>query len=125
MRPNPPLKKYWQGGVKKFAPPANITTRKRVDVLRDPTDFFVCVMGKMGFNTDYIAASAGLTPGQVQYRLTKGSVKRSDYRSGKSDLAKVVLNLAGDKCAGMARKELKAATHPAQELKISGERKEQ
>lgn len=65
-----------------------------VDFLNNPKDMKVAVLGSLGLSTAYIAAVTGFTSGQVIYRLTKGSVRRNDYRNGHSQIAKYVVGVA-------------------------------
>jgi hypothetical protein len=54
------------------------------------------VLGIMGFYSRYIAKETGLSEGQVNYRLRKYGIHRSDIRGGNSIFAKTMLNIASD-----------------------------
>jgi hypothetical protein len=62
----------------------------RIDWMNDD-DLKCAIMGAMGFSSQYISEETGLSSGQIQYRLNKGSIKRKDYRNGKSDMAARVI----------------------------------
>jgi len=55
---------------------------------------YVARYGMLGISTKAIAAKTGLSEGQVQYRLSKGGVKRAGkdgYRNGTNPFAKRVI----------------------------------
>ncbi len=54
-------------------------------------DYKAVMLAQLGFSTAMIANNTGLTESQIQYRTKIASIKRSDYRSGTSATAKVVL----------------------------------
>jgi len=58
--------------------------------LNEDTDLLVAALGELGWTTKAIAARAGLSEGQVQYRLKFAEVKRADYRNGQSQSAALV-----------------------------------
>jgi hypothetical protein len=60
---------------------------------------FAARYGLMGQTTKAISRQTGLSESQVQYRLTKAGVKRSEFRNGTSKFAKRLLD-AGLKMAG-------------------------
>lgn len=68
-----------------------MTKPKKVDWL-DPDDLRAVCMAQMGQSTVAIVRETGLTSCQVQYRLMKSNTKRSDYRNGKSKMAKLILS---------------------------------
>lgn len=63
----------------------------RVDFLNHPRDLRVAVLASLGFSTEYISNATGFTSSQVVYRLRLAGVKRIDYRSGESTVARIVL----------------------------------
>ena len=67
------------------------TVARKVDMMYDPTDFRVALMGSMGMSTKAIMQQTGLSYCQVTYRLTKGAISRADYRNGASPLAQFIL----------------------------------
>lgn len=93
------IKRYWQGGKFKPAEPVYALPKHKVDFKRNPHDQLVKILGSVGWSTDAIARAAKLSHGQVNYRLKAGSIKRSDYRSGKSVMAQFMLNKAAQSAA--------------------------
>jgi hypothetical protein len=47
----------------------------------------------LGQSTLAIATATRLTPGQVQYRITKAGINRWDFRNGKTPLANRMIDL--------------------------------
>ena len=88
-----------------------MTTHRRVDFFRNSDDLEAVVLAGLGFSTALIVKKTGLTPCQVSYRLGKARVKRSDYRNGGSQVAKVVIantaDLAEASIMARIKKELK------------------
>lgn len=58
----------------------------------DDDDLRCAMLAALGFSTKMIVEQTGLTPCQVSYRLTKGRIKRKDYRDGTSDIAQRVID---------------------------------
>lgn len=58
------------------------TPPRRVDFFARSDDFAVALHGAMGRSTTFIARLTGLTPCQVQYRLSRAQIRRADYRNG-------------------------------------------
>jgi hypothetical protein len=79
---------------------------KRVDFLENVMDLRSLILGSLGFSTEYIKRQTKLTPGQIQYRLRKGVVKRTDYRNGRSSVAKLVLEASEVKTVEQVKKHL-------------------
>ena len=59
----------------------------------DVQDAECAARGLLGFTTRAIARETGLSPWQVQYRLSKARIKRQDYRNGVTAIAKHMLFL--------------------------------
>lgn len=57
----------------------------------DDDDLRCAMLAALGFSTKMIVEQTGLTPCQVTYRLTKGHIKRKDYRDGSSEVAHRVI----------------------------------
>lgn len=73
------------------------TPPKFVDYISNRSDYECAIYGAMGFSTSFISQKTGLTNCQVLYRLNKASIKRSDYRNGKSIFVQsVIKNSATD-----------------------------
>lgn len=82
--------------MKSLGMTSHYATPRPVNVIQDPLDFRVVLLGSLGFTTDYIASDTGLTKSQVTYRLGKGEIKRADYRRGESAIARsLVKQFAG------------------------------
>ena len=47
-------------------------------------------LGEKGFSTQYITQETGLSSSQVQYRLNKAGIRRSDFRNGLTIAARKV-----------------------------------
>lgn len=63
-------------------------------------DLQCAILGGMGFSTRMIMEHTGLSACQVSYRLSKGRIKRRDYRDGHSDVAhRVMQSIPGSKSA--------------------------
>ena len=54
-------------------------------------DFDAALLGSLGQSNAAIAVTTGLTKGKVTYRLRKAGIRLSDYRSGTSSIARLVL----------------------------------
>lgn len=76
---------------------------KPVDFVNNAMDLRCAVLGSLGFTTAAIMDRCGYTTSQVTYRLKKATVKRMDYRSGESEMAKFVLSQATVKAANAIR----------------------
>lgn len=70
------------------------------------SDFECAHLGSLGYSTKMIAAETGLSNHQINYRLNKSGVRRTDYRNGNSRYAKIVMKLARDKTAGLLAYDL-------------------
>lgn len=108
------LKRYFIRGRLRRLPPLNPALHQRVDVRFNPRDFLVCLLGSFGFSTDCIARRTGLTPYQVSYRLGKkhGKVYRKDYRNGRSDFAKLILDRTSKSAAPMLDRKFQTLRLP-------------
>lgn len=62
-------------------------------------DLEVAVLGAIGISTNAISHKVRMTPGQVNYRLQKAKIKRSDYRNGISTAYSMVLEAMEDDIA--------------------------
>ena len=82
--------------------------RRRVDLLDDPADFQCALLASLGFSTRYISQKTGLSACQVTYRLTKGQVRRADYRNGTSDIARSILRRNADIAEPLLRRAIRA-----------------
>lgn len=71
------------------------TIARKVDLIYNPDDYKVCVMGSLGLSTKAICEATGLSHCQVTYRLNKGAIKRSEYRDGTSTIACAIIANAG------------------------------
>lgn len=76
---------------------------RKVDFLNEPSDFEVLILGSLGLSTTYISGVTGLTPGQVEYRLRLGGIKRSEYRNGRSKTAHSAMRLARSAATGVVK----------------------
>src|SRR5262245_61956494 len=76
---------------------------KPVDFLHDVMDLRAAVLGTLGFSTVAIMERCGYTTSQVIYRLKKAQVRRANYRSGDSEMAKFVMQVA----AGRAQEAIR------------------
>lgn len=72
----------------------------------DSVDLEVAVRGSLGQTTKAISAATQLTESQVQYRLTKATIKRADYRNGRSRESQLVFNTVRGKLTRQFRKAL-------------------
>lgn len=72
----------------------------------DDIDVEVAVRGQLGQYTRAIARETGLTESQVQYRLTKATVKRSEYRDGTSWAAQLAMKQVKGTLATQIRRTL-------------------
>jgi len=59
-----------------------------------PDDLECAFLGEMGQSTKAIVEGTGLTPCQVNYRLHKAGIKRSEFRNGRSEIAQKLISLA-------------------------------
>lgn len=80
---------------------------KRVDFVDNVMDLRSLILASLGFSTAYIERQTKFTPGQIQYRLRKGLVKRADYRNGKSLTAKIVLEASEVQAVEQVKKQLR------------------
>ena len=80
---------------------------KRVDFFENITDLRSLILGSLGFSNRYIERQTKYSPGQIQYRLRKGLVRRTDYRNGMSATAKVVLQDAEARVVEQVKKQLR------------------
>jgi len=73
----------------------NVTRTKPLRVTWQTNEELRCALfAGLGFDTAMISAYTGLTPGQVNYRLHKAGIKRSDYRHGESAIAQRIIHYA-------------------------------
>jgi len=64
------------------------------------------ILGAMGFSTRFIGEQTGLSPCQISYRLSKGRIKRADYRNGESEMAQRVMDQVAPKSGKVIRETL-------------------
>jgi hypothetical protein len=88
----------------------------KVDYAANVADFETVLLGALGLSTDYIASVTKLTKCQVQYRLGKLQIRRTDYRNGR--LPGMIDYSAGREF--LAKKKHLKPTY--QNLKIAGRR---
>jgi hypothetical protein len=81
-------------------------TRHTITFAPQSIEIEVVVRGELGHYTRAISRATGLTESQVQYRLTKANVKRSDYRDGTSWIAKNAFKGMHDAVSEAASKDL-------------------
>lgn len=55
-------------------------------------DLQCAILGAMGFSTKFIGETTGLSNCQITYRLSKGRIKRADYRNGESEMAQRIID---------------------------------
>jgi hypothetical protein len=69
------------------------TPPRRVSFEQNDDDFICAVLCLMGYSTQCIVNSTGLTPGQVTYRVTSAGLQwaRHNFRNGTSKQAKSAL----------------------------------
>lgn len=91
-----------------------------VDFLHNAKDLEAAVLASMGFSTDFIQAKTGLSPGQIGYRLKRAGVKRAEYRSGNSALARMVLGQLHGKAKAVVTSEIPTEYRTAARKKAKG-----
>ena len=69
-------------------------------------DLQCAILGAMGFSTRFIGEQTGLSPCQISYRLSKGRIKRADYRNGESEMAQRVMDQVAPKSGKVIRETL-------------------
>lgn len=69
----------------------NRTRPRKVDPLREHSDFQCALHAEFGMSTKFIHESTGLTMSQVSYRVKKFGIKRSNYRNGTGLAARAML----------------------------------
>jgi hypothetical protein len=84
-----------------------VAVARPVDLLNDPLDFKVCLLGSLGQTTFSIMLRTGLTFSQVNYRLGKAGIKRADFRRGESDIVKNLIRRHTDWIEAPLRKALR------------------
>lgn len=82
------------------------TKPRRVDFANLEDDFEVAMLGSLGKSTKFIAKYTGLSPCQVTYRLSRGRIKRRDYRDGTSGVSKEILNVIMPRIDPIVRRHL-------------------
>lgn len=80
---------------------------RRVDFADNVMDLRSLILASLGFSTAYIKRQTKFTPGQIQYRLRKGLIKRADYRNGKSLTARIVLEASESRAVEQVKKQLR------------------
>ncbi len=73
-----------------------IITRRLVNFRENLLDRKVAIYGALGFGSKFISREVKLSEGQVNYRLKRANIKRSNYRNGSSPFAKIVVNKASE-----------------------------
>lgn len=66
--------------------------RRLVDYLSHDEDNECALLGALGYAGRYIESRTGLRPGQVDYRLRKAQIRRTDIRNGRGRWAKLILS---------------------------------
>lgn len=79
----------------------------RVDFSTNSIDFETVLLGSLGYSSLYIQKQTGYSIGQIQYRLSKLRVRRSDYRNGHSKLAKFVLTVSSEEASRLLNGKIK------------------
>lgn len=76
-------------------------------VLFTSTEDVECAVRAMfGQSTKAIMAETGFSPGQISYRVKKAGISRQDFRDGKTDLARRMIQIGRRHAVQTVRTEI-------------------